>query len=161
MSSDEHQEEGTPTPTPVRELMGAESSPPRARGDADPPVERTPLRAVFRTEGEEWIAEEIGKTRTGEASDSGAVLLLLGFHRAGDVGAGDESAEGEQGAPRGDEPEREAWSVARSVEDLSEVQLVELLARSREWRKPDEGDSGTGRRPGPGRQRLRTAGAGD
>jgi len=161
MSSDEPQGESASTPTPVRELMGADPLPARARGDGDLPVEQEPVGAAFRAEGVDWIAEVMGKTRTGEASDSGAVLLLLGFRQVRSGSRGGSSVEREQGGPEEGAPEREAWSVARSLDDLSEVQLVELLARSRPWRSPAEEDLTAGRRPGPGRQRLRSAGPGD
>lgn len=102
-------------PTPVRVLMegGAEEA---------PPSERT-----FEVDGAEWAARVLGVTSAGTAPDVRAHVVLVGFSRASEAHA----------------MEREAMAPVSSLEDLSDDQLVDLLAASRPARHP-EGTQETG-----------------
>jgi hypothetical protein len=99
-------------PTPVRDLMAAE--------EASRPAQE--LREVPGEGDDNWYVRVGGTQRTGTAPDRGATLLLLFF----------------QGSPERDVPEREVWAPARSLEDLTDDALLELLERSRPYRAPEE-----------------------
>lgn len=112
-------------PTPVRDLMPGVSG--RVDEEDLEPSAAPDLSIEFEVEGESWVALSGGRTRSGTAPDSGALLLLVLFRRAADSE---------------DEIRREAWTAARSLEELSPVQLSELLGRSRPFREVDPSGKG-------------------
>ena len=125
-------------PIPVREMVPATTPEPVRR----PEKASDPIPEVVReleVEGQIWEAREGGVTRSGTAPDSGAPLLLVIFQRPNREG----------------DPEREAMTVAGSLEELSDLQLRELFGRSRSFR-PVEGTAEEDR--GRGGRRIRTAG---
>jgi len=116
-------------PTPVdTEAAGAESDP-------------TPLESFRPVEidGRGWEVRAVGRTRTGHGRDTGALLLLLTFTPAGAEGPG------EVGEEVGDAKRaavREALAVARSLDDLDDEVLAELLERSRPVPRQGSGTQG-------------------
>jgi hypothetical protein len=99
-------------PTPVRDLMAGE--------EASRAAEK--LREVPGEGSDNWFVRVGGNQRTGTAPDQGATLLLLFF----------------QSSREGDAPEREVWAPARSLDELTDEALLELLDRSRPYRAPEE-----------------------
>lgn len=104
-------------PTPVRLAMDAQ------REEREP--RELPSTRVRRTDDEEWIVRVEGRTDTGGPRDAGAPLLYLTFARA-------------------EEPEervRETVHVGRSLETLSETELLEALDEARpydpDWERSD------------------------
>lgn len=92
--------------------MQADPPPPEASND---PVVRT-----IESEGNRWIVQEAGATRSGSGSDRGAPLLFLRFEMV-------------------DAPSptvREGLAVASSLEDLNDDDLLDLFLRSRLARGP-------------------------
>lgn len=73
---------------------------------------------TLHADGEEWIAEVTGQTRSGTGSDAGAPLLYIGFSPA------------RSPASR----VREGIAVATSIDDLSDADLEELFSRARSIR---------------------------
>jgi hypothetical protein len=69
----------------------------------------------FESDGETWVVREVGQTRSGTGSDSGAPLLLLEFARSIDP----------------EKPLRKNLAVATSLDALGDEELGELLQRSR------------------------------
>jgi hypothetical protein len=118
-------------PTPVRDLM--------AREDASRSKEEE-LREVSGEGDDTWYVRVGGTQRTGTAPDRGATLLLLLFQR---------SREGE-------DPEREVWAPARSLDELTDEALLGFLEKSRPYRAPEEpaapGAAERRRRRGSGRR---------
>jgi hypothetical protein len=121
-------------PIPVRDLVGgkgigkseAAESPARGApegpgGEPTPPSAEPEIRE-FDVAGARWRARVVGRTRTGDERDAGAVLLALEFDRVNDPTG-----------PSG----REALAVARTLDELDDHALEELLARSRP--RPPEG----------------------
>lgn len=150
MSSD-----GQKEPLSVRDLMGPADSPPHAPRQVEPSLSDAERR--IEVEGVGWAVEEGGRTRSGFSSDSGAPLLRVLFRKqSGGEGTG---AEGD-GDPDGEEPspDREVMAVAQSLPQLSDVELVELLGRSRPWRSRDDVARGAGPAPGAGEGRDRGRG---
>jgi hypothetical protein len=103
---------------------GAPSRPPPARptGEAtrrEPPRPiEVPFRALAAAQ-EQWVVREGGQSLSGEGSGSRAALILLVFARAA-------------------EPERtlrEQLVAARRLQDLSDDELLDALARSRPFRE--------------------------
>lgn len=140
--SDERDDNGEDrrTPIPVREMVPDRKPEPVRRREAEP-TEIPEITLAFEVEGEEWIAKEAGRTRSGTSPDSGAPLLLVTFHRAG----AEEESGGDQESVRAEDPEREALTVARSLEDLSPLQVEELFQRSRPFRPPERKSEEGGR----------------
>ena len=98
-------------PTPVRATMAPEP--------AQEPVEQ-PTRA-FQRGDEAWVARVEGRSRTGLPGDPGrAPLLLVSFAREG----------------TGERPELEVLRVGRTLEGLTEDELLEGLDRARPYRGP-------------------------
>lgn len=126
----------TRTPIPVRDMMPGRKPTPVAGESGEAPA-LPDVEVSFEVEGEEWTAGVGGLTRSGTAPDSGAPLLLVTFRRG--------SSEEEGDPPP---PEREAWAVARRLDDLSRLQLEELFRRSRPFRQVDP--SGGDREGGTG-----------
>lgn len=125
-------------PIPVREMVPATKPEPVRPPDKAPAPSPEVVREL-EVEGQTWEAREGGVTRSGTAPDSGAPLLLVTFQRPDREG----------------DPEREAMTVAGSLEELSDLQLRELFGGSRPFRpveRPAEQDRGRGGR------RIRTAG---
>lgn len=92
-------------PTPVRDALGADTSAEGARFAS----------VAFETEeGESWLVEELGWSRSGRREDPGTHLLLLGFRREG-----------------ADEFDREALVPARRLSDLPEASLPGVLRSAR------------------------------
>jgi hypothetical protein len=132
------EEGGRRAPIPVREMAPpTRPEPVRPREDAPSPAPE--VVRDLEVDGQSWQAREGGVTRSGTAPDSGAPLLLVTFQRPGEDG----------------DPERESLTVAKSLDELSDLQLRELFGRSRPFRaveQPTEEDRGRGGR------RIRTAG---
>lgn len=99
-------------PTPVRDLMA---------GSGDAPATGAAELRVLESEGETWHVRVGGRQRSGTSPDRGASLLLLFFQRSPDEGT----------------PDREAYAPARSLDDVGDDELLELLARSRPHRPPE------------------------
>jgi len=126
-----------PAPTPVRDLMPGTSD--SVAEDEIEPSAAPEVSIEFQAENESWVAVSGGRTRSGTAPDSGAMLLLILFRRAAD--------------PE-DRVRREVWTAARSLEELSPVQLAELLGRSRPFRDVDpSGGEDASEARGRGRRR--------
>jgi len=101
-------------PIPVRAMM--ESSVP-----AQPMADEASSKAI-KVGDEEWIAQAVGSTQSGTASDSGSPLLLVVFSRV-------------------QEPEVyvcEAVGIGESLADLSHHALKCLFERARPYLQPDE-----------------------
>lgn len=97
----------SPKPTPVRDTLPG--------GGGREEVQVASLR--FETEdGEVWLVEELGSTRSGRREDPGVSLLLLGFKREG-----------------GDALEREALVPGRELGDVPAHTLPSLLAAGRRF----------------------------
>jgi hypothetical protein len=95
-------------PTPVRESLPEGGTSEGTSFDS----------RIFETEeGEAWLAEELGWTRSGRREDPGTPLLLLGFRL---------EATGEAG-----EFEREALVPVRRLGDLPDGSLRDLLGSAR------------------------------
>jgi hypothetical protein len=122
-----------PPPAPAPPSGG----PPAGRPGPDPtPLE--PSRPV-EIDGRRWDVRAVGRTRTGHGRDAGALLLLLTFTPAGE-------GPDEAGVGMGDATPaamREALAVARSLEDLDDQVLAELLARSRPVPRQESGTQGS------------------
>lgn len=103
-----------PRPTPVRSLMQAEPAPP-------PEVPAEPPPRIVESEAERWTVREAGATRSGSGVDRGAPLLLVHFDRV----------EAPEVAPR------EGLTVATSLDELHDEDLIELLRRSRPVGTPE------------------------
>ena len=102
-------EELATKPTPpksVREVM--ESA--RAAAPTPPPDGR----AFEDAEGKAWLARASGTSQTGAPSDAGAPIVLLRFYQAEDPQS----------------PVREIFVVARTIGDLYEEELLQLLAEA-------------------------------
>ncbi|TVP50019.1 MAG: hypothetical protein EA350_01140 [Gemmatimonadales bacterium] len=129
-----------PTAAPVPGPSGAERTGPR-------PGTSEPAR-LLEIDGKRWEVRAAGSTRTGQAPDAGALLLMITFTAAGGedaeaAGAGARATTGSDagadagsdgGADVGDATPaatREALAVARSLDDLDDEVLAELLERSR------------------------------
>ncbi len=140
--SDERDDNGEErrTPIPVRETVPDRKPEPVRRREAEP-TEIPEVTMAFEADGEQWIATEAGRTRSGTSPDSGAPLLLITFHRA----VAEDESEGDDEPVRKGDPEREVLAVARSLEDLSSLQVEELFRRSRPFR-PVERESEQGGR---------------
>lgn len=108
---------------------------------------------TFQWNGQEWWAQELGRTRAGRREDTGASLVLVGFRSSS-----------------GDAPDfsLEILAGAGSLQELSEVELQELAEAAVPFRKPaddpapffgpGEDEEGGGRRRGdrqPGRRGRR------
>ncbi|CAN5736361.1 hypothetical protein BH23GEM11_BH23GEM11_15700 [soil metagenome] len=134
-------------PIPVRSVapppapIPASSSPPGAgaagagaeRAEIDPsPLE--PPR-FLELDGLRWEVQAVGQTRTGYGRDAGAILLLLKFVPV----PPDAPVVGKDATPV--DP-REALAVARSLDDLDNEMLSELLERSRPLRQEGPGATG-------------------
>ncbi|GEM_PF-2825905 len=118
--------DGPPSaPTPVRDLMPDTGD--SVSEDEIEPSAAPEVSIEFQAEDESWIALSGGRTHSGTGPDSGALLLLVLFRQAGD--------------PE-DRIRREAWAPVRSLEELSSVQLAELLDRSRPFRETDPSGGG-------------------
>jgi hypothetical protein len=117
-------------PIPVRSVAPATATESVASRDASasdpapPPPPSQPPR-ILETEQGRWEVRPIGRTRTGHGRDAGALLLLVRFDPV-EAGGG----EGETERPRALQP-REGLGVARSLEDLDDEALEELLERAR------------------------------
>lgn len=115
-------------PIPVRSVVPAAGPEPAAARDASspdpaaPPAPSLPPRLLETPQGR-WEVRPIGQRRTGHGRDAGALLLLVRF----DPLAG---GEGEAERPPGLEP-REGLGVARSLDDLDDEALEQLLERAR------------------------------
>jgi len=92
-------------PTPVRASLGD------PQGDPTPgvPLETT---CTLEVDGRSWTVEVGGKSRSGAASASAPILLLV-FRKNEDAGEA-----------------RDAWVVGRSLTDLTDLQLDEAFRRS-------------------------------
>lgn len=100
-------EGSSPKPTPVRDTVPG--------GGGRDEVRFASLQ--FETEeGEVWMVEELGSTRSGRREDPGVPLLLLGFRREG-----------------ADELEREALVPGRELGDVPEHTLPSILAAGRRF----------------------------
>jgi len=124
-------------PPPASTPPAAESGPERA-APHPPPLE--PSRPL-EIDGRQWEVRAVGRTRTGHGRDAGALLLLLTFTPAGDGEKGDEA-----GMEVGDATpaaSREALAVARSLDDLDDEVLAELLERSRPVPRQGVGTQGS------------------
>ena len=119
-------------PTPVRAAMGV------AREETQP--REVPTRTLPSGEGEGWVVREAGRTSSGQPTDPSAPLLFLTFARAEEP----------------DTPVREALTVGRSLEALTETELEAVLERARPLApktEPEEIFPGTRRSRGGGRRR--------
>jgi hypothetical protein len=134
-------------PIPVRSVAPPPASTP-AVGDSEPeragphPAPLEPSRSL-EIAGRQWEVRAVGRTRTGHGRDAGALLLLLAFTPAGaGEGQGADEAEVEVGdaTPAG---VREALAVARSLDDLDDDVLAELLERSRPVPRQGSGAPGS------------------
>jgi len=99
-----------PVPAPPSETPAADQA------GSDPPLSQPPR--LLEIDGRRWEVHAVGRTRTGHGRDAGALLLLLTFTPV-EVGDATPAAV------------REALAVARSLEDLDDEVLAELLERSR------------------------------
>ncbi len=105
-------------PIPVRELVGSTDPPPADSASAPPAVEPPPPEArTFEGEGEVWEVEVVSRTRSGQSSDAGALLLELQFTREGG--------------------HRRAWAAGRTLEDLPDEALEAVLSRARPFHPED------------------------
>ena len=107
-------EDSSRKPTPVRETLRAST-----------PTEDVRFASLsFETgDGEAWVVEELGWTRSGRREDPGAPLLLLGFRPEG-----------------AEEMVREALVPARRLSDVPEQTLPSILlgaARAFQGQAPD------------------------
>lgn len=100
-------------PTPVRDLMAGEEA---SRSKEEE------FREVPGEGDDTWYVRVGGTQRTGTAPDRGATLLLLLF----------------QGSREEEDPEREVWAPARSLDELTDEALLGFLDRSRPYRAPEE-----------------------
>ena len=107
-------ERGRRAPAPVRE--GVEPGP----RDPPQPIE-LPSRSI-EVEGEGWVVREGGRLSAGVGRDTPAPLLHLVFARAADP----------------ERPALETLAPGRALDELSELELGDLLARARPYRERHE-----------------------
>lgn len=84
-------------PKPVRAAMGSAPTPPEEVSPRPIPTE-----ATVEVDGARWVIRELGRSGSSSAS-----LLLVGFFHPEET----------------DGPRREAWVVAKGLEQLTELQL--------------------------------------
>jgi hypothetical protein len=136
-------------PIPVRSVAPPPASTPvqppgeAASPDPTPPEPARPLVI----DGTRWDVRAVGRTRSGHGRDAGALLLLLNFTPS-------EGKPDREGKDRGDAARpvvREALAVGRSLDDLDDEVLGELLERSRPVPRSAGGTgTGTGQATGQG-----------
>ncbi len=102
-------------PTPVRESLEANASPPSA------PVEPDLDFARFEVDGRPWVATVVGRGRVGPAP-AAASVLLLGFNEGEGPGS----------------PSREAMVAARDLAGLTSIEIEEAFGSSSPVRDPSE-----------------------
>ena len=103
--------EGDARPTPVRAAVGA---PPAAR-EVEPPSRR-----AFTHDGLDWIAETAGAALSGAAGDAAAVVILVLFRKE-----------------ENESPVKEALIPRHSLDDLSDLELLEAFEGAVPFRKPE------------------------
>ncbi len=103
--------EGDAKPTPVRKALGDSG----AGQEVAPPSRRT-----FVCDGVDWVAETAGAALAGAAGDAAAMVILVLFQKEDDK-----------------DPSKEALIPRRSLDELSELELVEAFEAAVPFRSPE------------------------